>query len=946
MAITLSSSSDDDLVAARLRPTSTMILSDSSDDDVNVLALPTRAHEQVMPPPSTAAPRLVDSAAAPRPFAPPPHAGGAARKSSLGRARLQPRRTLVTKHGAPQPSQRPSTLRTVVKPEPDDDDEALAAVRALRSEGSIANALDPRLEAIPYPFDVSIRLEEIRLALKKEPTRPVVKLDVAFRHVDQSSSSATSAASTSFPLPVPPHFAAGSLVAFALPDRLSTHSFHVPGNPSIPLDAPDPPSSSSASSRRLPRPDVRDVLIRVSIVDSALDLAPEKLYDSATAMTEGSRLSLSGERALRRSAAGSQVAVSWRVELENDGSRPGPATDEVLEKWLEQEMRRCETEWRNEVAERALRQVEIEAHPHPAYGPPRHLVLDPTAPSPAGLIPGLAADVPPLAQPVAFAPIPRYHYTGFASRGVPLVGSLLESFPQTKHWEDPSAANAHVAERVLQAFDPGSDDEDERGQDPDKAERERAVESEWRTKNLVEYGSFDAPDPGRTTRDFAVLKRLLSHLKVDLVELAQLEREAKAQDDLENRVELDHFAFERSFDEGHVLRRALKLFEERTGRSAFQVQQEYRLIDDEQIITADESADCCWLCGAYLCSVHAGTLCSYNEPTKAPFDPTEHERDGCPDCGSSTCLYDAQQVRNEAVGASVDAVQDALKKVLLDEDMPPLDPCTASLLLQRSLDTDQPSSEARSRRSRAKNNESNKWHKLELPPNQSSGYSPCDCVDRCSADCLCVEAKTYCDRWCACPPSCSRRFRGCVDHDCAVSSKCWCLDRSRQCDPQICGCNAATCSNSAIRLGRRKATAVVRSQIPGGGFGAILLEPATKDESVDLYGGELHPQGLTDSPTMESKWGHWRATFADGVEHSYWFDVDGGDAIDSLLLGNVIRCVNHDRERANVVPRIVNVAGTHQIALYTLRDLEAGDELLLDYGEAYLEPWMERGGGS
>jgi len=29
-----------------------------------------------------------------------------------------------------------------------------------------------------------------------------------------------------------------------------------------------------------------------------------------------------------------------------------------------------------------------------------------------------------------------------------------------------------------------------------------------------------------------------------------------------------------------------------------------------------------------------------------------------------------------------------------------------------------------------------------------------------------------------------------------------------------------------------------------------------------------------------------------------------------------------------------------------LRDLEAGDELLLDYGDAYLEPWMETSGGS
>ncbi|GAA5896779.1 hypothetical protein JCM8208_007086 [Rhodotorula glutinis] len=908
----LTSSSDNELAAARPRLNTTMILSDSSDDDLSILTLPTRAHGRGMPSSSTAAPRPVDPPSAPRPFAPPPHAGGAARKSTVGGTRVPPRRTIVTKHDAPQSSQRASTLRTVVKPEPVDDDAPLAALRAVRSEGSIAEGLDPRLEAIPYPFDVSIRLEEIRLSLKKVPTRPVVKLDIAFRHVDQSSSTATPAAATSFPLPVPPHFVAGSPVDYPLADHLSIHAFHIPGNPSIPLDAPDPPSSSS-SSRPFPRPDIRDVLIRVSIVDTAVGPAPEQLYQSATVMTEGGRLSLSGERALRRSAAGSQVAVSWAVELENDGSRAGAATDEALERWLEQEMRRSEREWRREVAERALQQVEIEAQPHPTYGPHQHLILDPSAPSPGDLIPGFAADASPLAEPVLFAPVPRYHYTGFASRGVPLVGTLLESFPQTKHWEDPSAANAHVEARVLQAFDPGSDDEDEGGRDPDEVERERVVESEWRTKNLVEYGSFDAPDPGRTTRDFAVLKRLFSHLKVDLVELAQLEREAKAQDDLENRVELDHFAFERSFDEGHVLSRALKLFEERTGRSAFRVQQEYRLIDDEQVIETDESADCCWLCGAYLCSVHAGTLCSYNEPTKDPFDPTEHERDGCLDCGSSTCLYDAQQAHEEAGDASVDAAQDALEKVLLDDDMPPLDPCTVSLLLQRPIV--KPSSPVRSRRPRAKKNESTKWHKLELPPSQSSGYSPCACVDRCSTDCLCVGSKTYCDRWCACPPSCSRRFRGCVDHDCAMSSRCWCLDRSRQCDPQICGCNAATCSNSAIRLGRPKATAVVRSEIPGGGFGAILLESAVKDEFVDLYGGELHPQGLTDSPTMESKWGHWRATFADGVEHSYWFDVDGGDAIDSLLLGNVIRCVNHDRERANVVPRIVNLAGTHQIAL-------------------------------
>jgi len=368
---------NDELAAARARPTSTMVLSDSSDDNTSVSPPPPRTTpSQSLPTPGPAAPRPADPPVAGPASAQAPQLGGAARKSSFGGARAQARRTLVTKHGAPQSSQRPATPRTVVKPEPDDD-APLAAFRALRSEASIADALDPRVEAMcvqisarfarpsrladlsfvltrsPYPFDVSIHLEDIRLAFKKVPARPIIKLDIAFRHVDQSASTATVAASTSFPLPVPPHLVAGSLVAFPLDDHLSTHSFHIPGNPSLPLASPAP-HSSLGPPRQAPRPDLRDVVIRVSIVDTAVGAVPERLYESATAMTDGSRLLLSGECALRRSAAGSQVVVSWRVELEHDGSRPSAPTDEVLEKWLEQEMRRCEVEWRTEVAERAL----------------------------------------------------------------------------------------------------------------------------------------------------------------------------------------------------------------------------------------------------------------------------------------------------------------------------------------------------------------------------------------------------------------------------------------------------------------------------------------------------------------------------------------------------------------------------------------------------------------
>ncbi|BGP40571.1 hypothetical protein JCM10449v2_004533 [Rhodotorula kratochvilovae] len=79
---------------------------------------------------------------------------------------------------------------------------------------------------------------------------------------------------------------------------------------------------------------------------------------------------------------------------------------------------------------------------------------------------------------------------------------------------------------------------------------------------------------GRTIRDFTVLKRLFAHLQVDFGELAKLENEANAQDDAENQHDFDHFAFERSLAEDHVVRRALGVFEERTGRTAYRVQQE------------------------------------------------------------------------------------------------------------------------------------------------------------------------------------------------------------------------------------------------------------------------------------------------------------------------------------------------------------------------------------
>jgi len=126
--------------------------------------------------------------------------------------------------------------------------------------------------------------------------------------------------------------------------------------------------------------------------------------------------------------------------------------------------------------------------------------------------------------------------------------------------------------------------------------------------------------------------------------------------------------------------------------------------------------------------------------------------------------------------------------------------------------------EAQERRARPSKSDLTKADRVVLHPVQSSGYSPCACVDQCTSECACSSSETYCDRWCACPSSCAclfqssapvdavlttrgagpRRFRGCTDRLCD-SSACLCRDRCRECDPQICGCDACASHLASAR---------------------------------------------------------------------------------------------------------------------------------------------------
>ncbi|KAL7339505.1 Proteophosphoglycan ppg4 [Rhodotorula toruloides] len=407
-------------------------------------------------------------------------------------------------------------------------------------------------------------------------------------------------------------------------------------------------------------------------------------------------------------------------------------------------------------------------------------------------------------------------------------------------------------------------------------EREmKVVEQEWR-REVAERALV------RTSRDFEVLRRLLHFLQVDLEEVAELEAEAVR----DGAADPHHFAFERSLSPDHVLIKALDVYQRRTGRTACTVQRDHRLISDEELVPQPDPLDICYLCGAFGCILHAN-LIAYNRPTKPAKDVHVQQKGGCRDCGYRRCKA------HDKAEQTMPTEEDLEKEQKLF-DLPPIDACTAALILERPVSDPvlfRPPPPAPIPKPRGR-----PWEHMKLIPIDSEGYVPCDCRDKCGDNCGCAGQATFCDRFCNCPPSCPRRYGGCRDHLCSKAEKCWCRDLSRECHPEVCGC-PSSCSNSKIRLHHQKATTVARSQIERGGYGLVLLEPASQGDFIGLYGGELFPQGMTDEvepQSIESRWGTWKG---------YWFDVDKSDAIDSAVLGSGMRFINHDPKRANVVPQ-------------------------------------------
>lgn len=111
------------------------------------------------------------------------------------------------------------------------------------------------------------------------------------------------------------------------------------------------------------------------------------------------------------------------------------------------------------------------------------------APAPGALIPGLADTTPLHSASLQFAPVPRYSYTAFSTRAIPVAGHKLEAFPWLPVWEDSAAANAILAEKVKCFLPPGVDDTTELSVNDPRLD--------WLRDALLDLEAFQAPDVGR-----------------------------------------------------------------------------------------------------------------------------------------------------------------------------------------------------------------------------------------------------------------------------------------------------------------------------------------------------------------------------------------------------------------------------------------------------------------
>ncbi|KAK9363792.1 hypothetical protein V1504DRAFT_444559 [Lipomyces starkeyi] len=215
--------------------------------------------------------------------------------------------------------------------------------------------------------------------------------------------------------------------------------------------------------------------------------------------------------------------------------------------------------------------------------------------------------------------------------------------------------------------------------------------------------------------------------------------------------------------------------------------------------------------------------------------------------------------------------------------------------------------------------------------------NPCMHSGPCDSRCPAVISKVFCEKGCACPASCPRRWRGCrcTTSRCRTST-CECFKWNRECDPDMCrSCgadhvldpknrdivdNKHYCKNVNLQRGLGKRVIVGPSNVSG--WGLFMGESIKQDEYLGEYKGELISQDEAER----------RGKIYDKRGVSFLFESTKDQCVDATRAGNKLRFINHSRQNPNCHARILLVNGIHRIAFFARRRIKEGEELFIDYG--------------
>ncbi|KAG2009911.1 Setd1a protein [Coprinopsis cinerea AmutBmut pab1-1] len=226
---------------------------------------------------------------------------------------------------------------------------------------------------------------------------------------------------------------------------------------------------------------------------------------------------------------------------------------------------------------------------------------------------------------------------------------------------------------------------------------------------------------------------------------------------------------------------------------------------------------------------------------------------------------------------------------------------------------------------------------LYHPLQPCSHPGPCGSQE---SNCPCYKARHHCSRNCRCSMKCRLRRKGCKcgrnqQRNCCQDEYPFCPCRLNfiECDPELCtSCDArvkepkgkkSKCRNNACQKGRFPLIEINAATWGQGAFAGRSIKSGT---IIGEYVGEALLLAEADEGVQSL------LNRYSGLNYS--FSLDQTFLLDSLRAGNETRFLNHTTD-ANCTADVITVNGDHRIFLISTKAIKKGQELFLDYGEAF-----------